>query len=137
MSNIKALDKLRELATGTHSYISNGRVLEFVNEIEQEIAERYIELPLDADGVPIHVGDKMRFCDFNVQCAAVSPEHIYYWDEYSNGHWVKGRECRHYKPRTVEDVLRDCCNEWNKHCGDEWESGVYVKYTEEIRGMMA
>jgi hypothetical protein len=27
------------------------------NEIEAEVAERYIELPRDADGVPIRVGD--------------------------------------------------------------------------------
>ena len=57
--DLKSIDKLRELATGSHSYISNGRVLEFVNEIEREIADKYIALPLDSEGVPIHPGDTL------------------------------------------------------------------------------
>lgn len=42
----------------------------------------------------------------------------------------------HVKPRTIEDVLRDCCDEWNEHCGDDWEQGVYVKYAAELRELM-
>jgi len=38
-----------------HSY-----VLGYVADaIEKELKERYMELPVDADGVPIHVGDEM------------------------------------------------------------------------------
>lgn len=34
--------------------------LALADRIDKELAERYVELPLDADGVPIHVGDDME-----------------------------------------------------------------------------
>lgn len=153
MSNIKALDKLRELCADVKSmdFASVGcdAVLEIADEIEQEIAERYIELPVDADGVPIHVGDVLECAVYGNQTERFT---VYgFTAEYStwtgdvaplmatneNATEFYCRNCRHTKPRTIEDVLCECCNEWNKHCGDEWESGVYAKYAEEIRGMMA
>ena len=135
MSNIKALEKLRELATGTHSYISNGRVLEFVNEIEQEIAERYIELPVDADGVPIHIGDEL----FNKN----KPTDTYkvtaiadngYLRIYHDTAHIHSSQCRHVKPRTIEDVLREFADEVERCCDT---TDTIAEYAEEIRGMMA
>ena len=37
----------------------NRAVLATVEKIEKEVAERFMELPLDADGVPIRVGDRL------------------------------------------------------------------------------
>ncbi len=69
---MESIDKLRELATGSHCYISNKRVLEFVNEIEAEcqnnydamcleIERDYMLLTKDADGVPIRPGDLIEY----------------------------------------------------------------------------
>ena len=34
-----------------------------LDSIEREIAERYMELPADADGVPVHIGDTLYIFD--------------------------------------------------------------------------
>lgn len=114
------------------------------DEIEQEITERYTLRPLGADGVPIHIGDTLegapgskwdgeRFEVGGIELTA------YGWEvcDAETCDSIAAGQTRHVKPRTLEDVLRECCNEWNEHCGNGWESGVYAKYAEEIRGMMA
>ena len=145
---MESIDKLRMLAYECYTFNDcSDKLMEIADEIEREIAERerkvladlnkfYMKLPLDADGVPIRLGDTVE-CEpsgvFRVSyvgaSAAVADE----------GPLVvindTSRVCRHVKPRTVEDVLRECCNEWNEHCGDEWESGVYAKYADELRQM--
>ena len=148
MSNIKALEKMRELCADMKSmdFASVGcdAVLEIADEIEQEIAERYILGPLDTDGVPIRIGDTLegapgskwdgeRFEVGSIELTACG------WEvcDVETCDSIAAGQTRHVKSRTIEDVLRDCCNEWNEHCGDDWESGVYAKYAEEIREMMA
>ena len=71
---MKALDDLRELAqdhTRLHSTLGNDLAQSFyviipkgvldycIDEVERELEERYMLLPLDKDGVPICVGDKV------------------------------------------------------------------------------
>ena len=83
------------------------------DEIKHEIAERYMELPADADGVPIHVGDKMQYHgDKPFTVCAVAPGVIHEWTESRIGERVETyhytpAQCKHYKPRTIEDVLQD------------------------------
>ena len=61
MNEIKALDKLRLFMND--QFVENGKTwrkgAEIINEMEDEIAAYYLELPKDADGIPIHVGDEM------------------------------------------------------------------------------
>ena len=146
MSNIKALDKLRKYAEIHWEPwdASRERLNESLDKIEQEIVERYIELPVDVDGVPIRIGDTLagapgskwegeRFEVGAMELTACG------WDvcDVETCDSIAAGQTRHVKYLTIEDVLRDCCNEWNEHCGDDWESGVYAKYAEEIREMMA
>lgn len=71
---MKALDDLRELAQDhnrLHSALGNGLAQSFyviipkgvldycIDEVERELEERYMLLPLDKDDVPICVGDKV------------------------------------------------------------------------------
>lgn len=72
---MKSIEKLREWSRRvtesdpdenivSPEYVAQecGRAaLRFADEIEREIAERYQLLPVDADGVPIRVGDVMEF----------------------------------------------------------------------------
>ena len=80
------------------------------DEIEREIAERYMKLPVDADGVPIRMYDCISEEEF-----APSGGHVVGFKLYEGqpdwlvncGAWVFARKCRHVKPRTLEDVLRE------------------------------
>ena len=77
------------------------------DEIEAEIAERYMLLPVDADGVPIHVGD--RLTNINKPSdeyivAGVNGEKLFVYGGHA---FICASQCRHVRPRTIEDVLRD------------------------------
>lgn len=155
---LKSIEKLRDCANVANNLDGfKFVVLKVCDEIEREIADKYIELPLDVDGVAIHPGDTLSYCcedkrnggelngiekvlylafdedgEINIQIELygweAAPQFFTYYPEEMNF-----RHC--IKPRTIEDVLRDCCNEWNEHLGNDWESGVYAKYADELRGM--
>lgn len=88
------------------------KALLIADAIEAEIAERYMELPVDADGEPIHVSDKMQYhgCEPFTVCA-VAPAVIHTWaavklGERKTTYDYNPAQCTHYKPRTLEDVLQ-------------------------------
>ena len=74
----------------------------------------WVKLPLDADGVPIHVGDVMEWCDpdgeVTVTCEvdAVGVECFFAWDG-ANGRYAQkcANDYRHHRPPTVEDILKE------------------------------
>lgn len=142
MSNIKALDKLRKYAEVHWEPwdASRERLNESLDEIEQEIAKRYIELPVDADGVPIRIGDVVDL-DGDVFTVRVIRLDDYDW----HGGWMvtglgsqvcgDACECRHVNPRTIEDAIADALRDYA--ITDMSRDEVIAKYAEEIRGMMA
>lgn len=78
------------------------------DEIEAEIAERYIELPVDADGVPIRIGDLVTnpFFEGSREVRSLTKEQgSPYWHLGVDEGEVTAHTCRHAKSRTVEDVL--------------------------------
>ncbi len=80
------------------------------DEIEREIAERYIELPVDADGVPIRLGDLVThpFLEGSREVRSLTKEQgSPYWCLGVDEGEVTAHTCRHVKPRTIEDVLED------------------------------
>lgn len=98
------------------------------DEIELEIAEKYMLLPVDTDGVPIHVGDLVQFVNEQggtgapVEVCAISKHYAYYGE---GKNLYRADWCRHVKPRTIEDVLleaieRAACpeNEWSEIIAD-------------------
>lgn len=101
---MESIEKLRASQyVGQHMSLS-----EIADEIEAEIESRYMLLPVDADGVPIHVGDEL----FNKN----KPTDVYkvtaiadngYIRIYHDTAHIHSSQCRHVKPRTIEDVLRD------------------------------
>lgn len=124
--------------------------LNILDEIEREIAERYMELLLDADGVPIRVGDTLEYAYEDIhlvrKVVAVSSD-MFAWESVvsDSDFGIRGiaKFHRHIKPRTVEDVLEDflaAYDEW-----DELASGmermakqheVFAKYANELRELM-
>lgn len=136
MSNIKALDKLREFVE------EDALLVEMIEAVEHEVSERFMELPVDADGVPIRPDDLMACTAFDTNNFD-GKEHVM---AVGNGFWVDKDGCthipsetRHVKPRTIEDVLSDAVGElFNADISTgstEWDE-VIAKYAEEIRGMM-
>lgn len=118
---MESIDKLRDAAKiGGRSWLSK-----YADEIEREISERYMELPVDADGVPIRPREEV-----STGVGDNGPiGHLEYW--YPN-HWVAVIEykpgqftrydpaaIRHYKPRTLEDVLTDFAEAIEER-GTEW-----------------
>ncbi|MBR3223822.1 MAG: hypothetical protein IKF78_00680 [Atopobiaceae bacterium] len=141
---------------------SSAWALDMLDDIEQEIAERYMELPVDAEGVPIHLGDmvegELLFDNATVK-GTVTTYHIHSDDEPGTVYikvkptentWtikeLRFTRCRHVKQRTLEDVLasyrfdaqniyEDPMLNGNQRV-DELEA-LDSKVADEIRGMMA
>ena len=91
----------------------NRAVLATVEKIEQEVAERYMELPLDADGVPIRVGDVMEFSAFEIEkpvtrmVDGIGQGVFFAWCGERGYQQHEAKRYRHYHAPTVEDVLRE------------------------------
>lgn len=133
MSDIKTLQKLREWS---HYYdnvwarsdgevatiVHNRRFIEpdmknvgetwreLADEIQAEVAERYMPLPVDADGVPWTQDDDV-FIDesgyiHNIRRLAWNPrvKQWYLLDDDNNPSYL-ANECRHVKDRTVRALL--------------------------------
>lgn len=107
--------------------------------IEREIAERYIELPLDANGVPIRLGDTVREVDDRVPTKVMSL--TFYEDCVDvNTCGMNPNLLRHVKPRTIEDVLERFKTEllgiWGYTLDEDipdMEDALLAKYEAEIR----
>jgi len=67
----------------------------------------WVRLPVDADGVPIHIGDVMEWCDSGdtLTVEGIGKDIVFYI-ENEGAEWTAARNKRHHEP-TVEDVLRE------------------------------
>lgn len=134
--------EVRHYTNGQRDFDSIGdRIRELLDEIEAEISDRYMELPLDADGVPIHPGDTVYAVDGG-WCIKDMPLFL-----ASNRLWaIGGRrpdELTHAKPRTIEDVLDDYRRElvetWACTLDDEMtdaEDEITARYADELHDLM-
>jgi len=114
---MKSLDKLRSCFDNyalLNTTTAKSVVREKADEIEKEIEERCVLLPLDKDGVPIHIGDEMadqekdRFVvsglDFSDTYVGVCKIiGIRYGIEYP----YQPSKIVHYHKPTVEEVLEE------------------------------
>lgn len=100
-----------------------------IDGIEAEIAERYMLLPVDADGEPIHVGDEL--------------ENNYVVD-YVSSHWVLaiGRgakhtgSCHHVKQRTLENIVADAIQYGHNGITGDRIEGKVAEFCAEIRELL-
>ena len=130
---IEALEKLRGCVIG----YTDGACRAIADEIEAELEERYMELPLDADGVPIHPGDELVYRGHEpFVCRAVSEKHAHTWDAAARAIGHLGTKCVHVKPRTVKDVLEDFASDplWEAEGSYEGiKEKVIEKYAAELQ----
>lgn len=165
MSEIKALEKLRKICKYRHlvvntSMTSDGTTVanlgnplvetidDIIGNIEAEIADRFIELPTDADGEAWHLGDAV-YRNYRDRDLPNTVNGIYFYDNgeheivvRTSPHtsWApKANEVRHDKERTVEDVLRDVWKEALDYAeSDIWRNPdeVFAERADEIRELL-
>ena len=130
MSNLRAIDEYRSTRSLPECY---PWVRELLAAIESEVDERFVELPVDADGEPLHLNDEVVSLDTGARLVVtgVSDGAVQVSDFCV---WERGDHFRHVKPRTVEDVLR----EFAIACEDAGNAGPDVareiaKFAAELR----
>lgn len=150
---LESIEKLREQVkrVANNSLIAEITVdvmESWCADIQEEVESKYMLLPVDADGVPIRVGDVVQFVNdvggtgAKVEVCAVSNYYAYYGE---GKHFYRAKNCRHVNPRTVEDVLWEYALEMNltyetgEIGGEERAEALddlTAKYAAELRGMM-
>ena len=127
MSEIKALEELREklerdtsktklypTAPIKHAFAEGVTVEGYralADAIKAEIAERFMELPVDADGVPILLDDVVEPDGdepFEVRALMLDASG-WFVIERLGSNWA-AKQVHHVKPRTLEDALADMAN---------------------------
>ena len=85
------------------------RLTEIADRIDAELAERYIAMPLDADGVPIRVGDIVEYVDDTLAPRNVASINLACdgWWVYINGVGRRSDKYRHVTPDTWERIIEE------------------------------
>ena len=142
MSEVKALEELREQLDVCKMHGRRPTIAymtDIANEIEAEIAERFMELPVDADSVPIHVGETVygKYLEgnpeFTVRGFSFDLEHGQWSVQTSAATWTSANLLINVKPRTIEDVLADFAADVEN---DRNDHETARKYADEIRELM-
>jgi len=160
---LESIEKLRELAADINaneivdhmqlypSCVFDGHWLDawhrefdkLLEAIQAEVDEKYMLLPVDAEGGPIHPGDQMT--DYSKRADSlgdarwdvVSVNERAFFDMSGNAHIPI--ECHHLNPRTVEDVLHDFGNDYAAFLSGIYpfenarQCEVIAKYASELR----
>ena len=135
MSEIKALDNLRNWAK-KYGPMGSHDPLMFADEIEREISERYMLLPVDADGVPIRVGDELfnknKPTDAYKVTAIADNGYIRIYHDTAHIH---SSQCRHVKPDTLKELLEEFTDALNSPAEDDGRD-LCAEYAERIRELV-
>ena len=125
-------DVICEFMEGTVS----GRLLHdtLIALLQQADPDTHMGLPVDADGVPIHVGDVIVMEDgTTVYALAVNGNDFAY--NYGCGVAItQAHNKHHYHKPTVEDVLREFGDEVQRCCDTE---DAIAEYAAKLREVMA
>lgn len=111
----KADDSARRLrAIADRIDMNHKHAIAYVSDYDPETMSEggWVKLPIDADGVPIRIGDTLHDdCDyeldslFEVEYMQLKKEG---WSLVGNGGWChNSKECHHHHKLTVEDVLEE------------------------------
>lgn len=149
---MESIEKLREWLDYkvnrflTHTIVLNtgahpDELYEIADEIEAEIAERYMLLPVDADGVPIRCGDKIHrttsAVDNVVKVIGVSEREFFFNGPNFMEPGIKKNVCNavRHVPRTIEDVLADFASKQHGITTEE-NDALIAECAAEIRELM-
>lgn len=84
--------------------------MQFTDEQQRFIDEHYQLLPVDADGVPIHVWDVMEWPDGSTfDVVGISANTLFYveHDFDDSAQWTAAHNKRHHQPDSWECIIAD------------------------------
>ena len=128
---MKSLERLRGC-----TFIGAGKVDEYIDEIECEIAERYVPMPVDGDGVTIHIGDVVAAQDeqpFEVRAFQLDALGWFAIERLGSQWHVN--QLRHVKPRMLEDVLRELMEDAREDLRNDFSVDAYAAEIRELLGV--
>lgn len=97
-----------ELRKFTNTYHLNSLQVYELNHIADRIDAEMVELPKDADGVPIHVGDTVWGCISGMQMAVHKLGLTDRWTiSTDTGFAPKAPAVTHARPDSLESIARD------------------------------
>ena len=134
MTSLKSIAELRNHGVLDFAPNIRRKVCMALDEIEREVAERYVPLPCDMDGEVLNIGDSVVEVGDPSPCKVMSL--IWYgdcWDVNACG--MNPNLLLHVKPRTVEDVLVEFYGEFAKAKYGE-DSEVLSHYADELRNLI-
>lgn len=121
MSELESIGKLRKLFA--RILMSDDPHYRLPDEIQAEVDERYMPLPVDADGVPIHVGDVLENGEYKGAVTDMSWDGRF-WHIYHGSIAIAPCDYTHVKPHTLEDVIYDIAI--NSVQLERYENGIPV-----------
>lgn len=99
----------------------------------------YIELPKDADGNPIHIGDVMEFSAFEIEkpvtrvVDGIGQGVFFAWCGERGYQQHEAKRYRHHKQPTVEDVMVEFAVDWESAQDGEDKTAVLKEYAAKLR----
>lgn len=137
IENLRKMDDDELIALGNGQYVRDYRHGRIADEIEAEIAEKYMLLPVDADGVPIHVGDMVYSASTPDGVKVGWVESLSFCDISA---LYRNADAFRHKRRTIEDVLRDVARDSRSVRYEDGEDvltdELIAQYANEIHGMV-
>jgi len=159
---MKALEKLREsshldddkwtLETGGVAYITGSRPSDpnavnwgeqwrkIADEIEAEVAEKYMPVPKDADGKRVKFGDKLHEDEdgheFVVSGFKVWGDSFEWWAYQENGVQAPLERCHIVKPDPLKELLYEFAGDYADSSGPGYDTECVERYAERIRELM-
>ena len=111
-----------------------------IERLKDELAHR-IELLRDADGEPIHIGDVMEWVPYDDTyrpvirtVSGVGDDVFFAWsDEKCNYAQYDAQAYRHHKQPTVEDVLREFVDEFNRDDTELCDEEIIERFAAKLR----
>lgn len=93
--------------------------------------ERYMRLPVDADGIPIHVGDTLEWHDGGRLTVIGIGSGVVFYDDDDGVQWTMTGNKRHCV-LSVNDVLEEFVGRW-LDTEPEDEPALYDEYAKKLR----
>ena len=93
------------------SYSAIGLRNRLIGLLEQADPDTHMELPRDADGVPINIGDEMQWSGGDRFSVVAIGDDAVYFDDGDGYEYSTPDDVRHYHKPTFEDVVRDMLND--------------------------
>ena len=139
----KCLDAIEEEGRTRYGTEYTDELYQFARRVEVAANDRddvtlfgvdYTALPEDAEGNTIHVGDVMEWDNgtFTVHELKVTEDGWTTWDE-QHGYTVHADECRHHHAPTVEDVLREFVDEFNRDDTELSDGEIIERFAAKLR----